>query len=61
MEEVEKIQQAEDYGAGSITVLEGLESLRKQISENQIKIVKLETELEDSQNKKRRATTSSTI
>ena len=29
MEEVEKIQQTEDYGASSITVLEGLEAVRK--------------------------------
>ena len=29
MEEVEKSQQNADYGAGSITVLEGLEAVRK--------------------------------
>ena len=34
-------------------------SLQKQLSENQLKIVKLETELEDSQSKKRRNSSSS--
>ena len=37
------------------------ESLQRTINANQLDMVKLETELEDSQNKKRRATTSSTI
>lgn len=35
-------------------------ALKKQLSENQLKIVKLETELEDSQTKKRRTTSSTT-